>query len=58
MSMVAANAFRQGYTTRTFTGMDIYRYRDDNVQRTLKSIEFKNEANDVIFNIKFNINEI
>jgi hypothetical protein len=56
--MVAANAFRQGYTTRTFTGMDIYRYRDDNVQRTLKSIEFKNEANDVIFNIKFNINEI
>ena len=39
MNQVAANVFRQGYSTRTYRGMDIFRYREDNVQRNLKMIE-------------------
>lgn len=31
MNEVAANVFRQGYSTRTYRGMDIFRYREDNV---------------------------
>ena len=31
MSEIVANAFRQGYSTRTYTGFNMFRYREDNV---------------------------
>ena len=38
--------------------MDIYRYREDGVQRNLKQIEHQVEAHNVVFNMRFNLNEI
>ena len=58
MNQVAANVFRQGYSTRTFRGMDIFRHREDNVQRSIKQIEHSVSAHDVVFNLRFNINEV
>ena len=43
---------------RTFRGMDLFKYREDGVQRNLKQIEHQVEAHGVTFNIRFNVNEI
>jgi len=53
MNLVAANAFRQGYSTRTFTGMEMFRYREDNVGRKVKDFSYPTSANGIDFNLKF-----
>jgi len=58
MNAVAANTFRQGFSTRTFMGIDMFPYRQDNVQEFIKKIEFKQKAHNVTFNLRFNINKI
>ena len=58
MSPIVANAFRQGYSTRTFMGYNMFPYRDDNVQRRIKQLKYYQKAHDVEFNIYFNINKI
>lgn len=37
---------------------DMFRYREDNVQRNIKQIEFMQDYNNVKFKFRFNINEI
>jgi hypothetical protein len=58
MNEITANAFRQGYSLRTFANMNMFPYREDNVGRALKSFLFSTEAEGVTFNINFNVNEI
>lgn len=58
MNEVAANAFRQGYTTRTYAPYKMFPYRDDNVQSRLKQFEFTTSASNVTFKLRFNINKI
>ena len=58
MSEIVANAFRQGYSTRTYTGFDMFRYREDNVPFQIKQIEHATEAHGVKFNLRFNINKV
>lgn len=55
---VAANVFRQGYSTRTFMGYNMFNYREDNVQKKYKQLDFETKSNEVTFGFKFNLNEI
>jgi hypothetical protein len=58
MSEIVANAFRQGYSTRTFTGFNMFKYREDNVPYQIKQVQHGTERHGVKFNLRFNINEI
>ena len=56
MNEIAANAFRPGYSLRTFRDMNIFEHRDDNVGRLIEQISYKTETKGVDFNVAFNIN--
>ena len=58
MSDVIANAFRPGYSLRTFQNTKMFDHRDDNVQRPIKSLLYSIKVDSLDFNIKFNINSI
>jgi len=58
MSPIVANAFRQGYSTRTFMGYNMFPYRDDNVPIRIKQVTHSTLAHGVEFNLRFNINKI
>jgi len=58
MNNVVANAFLQGHSTRTFMGMNMFSYREDNVQRPIRTSEFKTSSKGVEFKVRFNINEV
>ena len=58
MSDVIANAFRPGYSLRTFQNTKMFDHRDDNVQRPIKSLLYSIKVDSIDFNIKFNINSI
>jgi hypothetical protein len=62
MQEVAANVFRQGHSLRTFSGMKMFPYREDNVPRLQKQLRYSTsvgyEDRPVTFNFKFNINTI
>ena len=54
---IAANAFRQGYSTRSYQNIDVFNYRNDGVQQNIRQVKFKTEG-DQQFQIQFNINQI
>ena len=58
MSLVAANVFRQGYSLRTYNGVDMFPYRDDNVQKVINKFTFTTRANEVEFNLQFTVNAV
>jgi hypothetical protein len=58
MNPVAANAFRTGYNLRSYTGVEVFDFRRDNVQKLVRKIEHKLEIEGVEFNIGFNVNEV
>lgn len=58
MTEVAANAFRPGYSVRSFKDMVMFDHRDDNVARLIEQVSYKTTAKDVDFNVAFNINQV
>lgn len=57
LSEVTANAFRPGFSVRTFSGLTMFDHRDDNVGRAYRKLEYKlQQADGVDFQITININ--
>lgn len=65
MTEVAANVFRQGHSLRSFSGLNMFPYRDDNVARLQKQLFYSTKAastaqseRPVKFNFRFNLNTV
>lgn len=65
MQEVAANVFRQGHSLRTFSGLKMFPYRDDNVPRLQKQFYYSTTVKSTIgsdrpvkFHFRFNINSV
>lgn len=55
---MAANVFRQGYSTRTFSPYTMFPYREDNVGNRLRQFKFQTKSSNVTFNLRFNVNRV
>jgi hypothetical protein len=55
---VAANVFRTGYNLRSYKNMNVFDYRNDNIQKLVQQVEHRIETHGVEFKVKFNINHI
>lgn len=65
MTEVAANVFRQGHSLRSFSGLNMFPYRDDNVARLQKQLFYSTTVasaaqsdRPVKFNFRFNLNTV
>lgn len=58
MSEITANAFRPGYSVRSFKDMTMFDHRDDNVARLIEQVTYTTAAAGVAFNLDFNINAV
>lgn len=58
MNEIVANAYRPGYSVRTFANTTVMNHRTDNVGRLVENVNYRTESQGVDYNINFNINSI
>lgn len=58
MNDIVANAYRPGYSIRSFANSTVMNHRTDNVGRLVENLNYRTESQGVDYNINFNINKV